>query len=380
MNAEEIAKLCDSLTLKENEGPLMPMCRELTNDEVRGLALRLIGKLLSNKSVNKEAFMIVMPKIWRTLEGFEIEVIDGNTFSFTFKNGDDRRRILRLGHVVRDCGLKAPSKGPEDFNTLYSPWLKAYSPVKTGQWQGRKEDFHDNDRNRWRTEHSDLNHAPGGEEMNMKLTGVEKTKTTVVDCTALVECGTQAHMVSTTSQSRDTDNQAGGKSGIQLKARKNLAKQFKDGDCIELEKDSAPDNTGLRIRGKMCISSKQKGVVDLLGGHSNLDESTQSINKVSKCMEAGVQGSKAQISEPKILGTRGGGGLGPSVSASGLDVFANMNHNVAAMEVECGDVKYRKECGLGTSPSARIKEGKESGSGMGPKSGKWKRWARDEMR
>ncbi|KAK3225038.1 hypothetical protein Dsin_004900 [Dipteronia sinensis] len=97
MKAKEIAKLCDSLTLKDNDGLVMPIRRDLTIDGVRLLALRLIGKLLSNKSVNREAFMTVVPIIWRTLEGFEIKVIDGNTFSFTFKNEDDRRRILQGG-------------------------------------------------------------------------------------------------------------------------------------------------------------------------------------------------------------------------------------------------------------------------------------------
>ncbi|KAK2640565.1 hypothetical protein Ddye_028360 [Dipteronia dyeriana] len=71
----------------------------------RHMFLRLIGKLLSNKPVNREAFLVVMLKIWRTLEGFEIEVIGGNTFSFTFKNDDDKRRILHGGPWSFDNAL-----------------------------------------------------------------------------------------------------------------------------------------------------------------------------------------------------------------------------------------------------------------------------------
>ncbi|KAK2646525.1 hypothetical protein Ddye_021720 [Dipteronia dyeriana] len=95
MNAEDIIKLSESLTLKENEGPLMKVTKELMKDGGRHMFLRLIGKLLSNKPMNREVFLVVMLKIWRTLKGFEIEVIGGNAFSFTCD--DDKRRILHGG-------------------------------------------------------------------------------------------------------------------------------------------------------------------------------------------------------------------------------------------------------------------------------------------
>ncbi|TXG70631.1 hypothetical protein EZV62_005566 [Acer yangbiense] len=105
MNAEEVAKLCEALTLKEKEGPLMQLQEGMTNKGEKRLALRLAGKLLSSKPVNRDAFMAVMPKIWVTIDGFDIEIIDGNTFSFTFKNEKDQLRILNRGPWSFDKAL-----------------------------------------------------------------------------------------------------------------------------------------------------------------------------------------------------------------------------------------------------------------------------------
>ncbi|KAK0598542.1 hypothetical protein LWI29_035724 [Acer saccharum] len=93
MNAEDVAKLCESLTLKDKEGPLRPLAPGLKD----GGEKRLVGKLLSTKSVNRDAFINLIPKIWRIREGVEIEVIDGNTFSFTFRCENDRRLVLQGG-------------------------------------------------------------------------------------------------------------------------------------------------------------------------------------------------------------------------------------------------------------------------------------------
>ncbi|KAK3217723.1 hypothetical protein Dsin_011693 [Dipteronia sinensis] len=105
MNADEIANLCKTLFLKEREGPLMPLQKDLANDGQRRISLRLVGKFLANKLVNRDAFMNPIPKIWRTMEGFEIEVVSGNIFSFTFKNTDDRRVVLQGGPWTFDKSL-----------------------------------------------------------------------------------------------------------------------------------------------------------------------------------------------------------------------------------------------------------------------------------
>ncbi|TXG73941.1 hypothetical protein EZV62_002520 [Acer yangbiense] len=79
MNTDEIAKLF------------------LKDDGRKRLAFRLVGKILSNKLVNREAFTTLIPEIWKIKQGVEIEVVDGNVFSFTFKCAEDRRMVLQGG-------------------------------------------------------------------------------------------------------------------------------------------------------------------------------------------------------------------------------------------------------------------------------------------
>ncbi|KAK2656336.1 hypothetical protein Ddye_009388 [Dipteronia dyeriana] len=91
MNTEEVAKLCEALTLKENEGPVRSLRTNLMEDGMKRLGYKLVGKLLSTKLVNRETCTMMIPKILRTVEDIETEVIAGNMFSFTFKSVDDRQ-------------------------------------------------------------------------------------------------------------------------------------------------------------------------------------------------------------------------------------------------------------------------------------------------
>ncbi|KAK3211281.1 hypothetical protein Dsin_015987 [Dipteronia sinensis] len=67
-----------------------------------GLPLR---KILSNKQVNRDAFISVIPNIWKFVEDFEIEVVSRNTFSFTFKNVNDQHQVLLGGPWSFDKAL-----------------------------------------------------------------------------------------------------------------------------------------------------------------------------------------------------------------------------------------------------------------------------------
>ena len=105
MSADKVARLCKALSLKEKEGPLMPLQVDLKTDGVKRMGFRLIGKLISNKLVNRDAFTSLFPRIWRTMEDFEIEVLSGNTFSFTFKSANDRWQVLQGGPWSFDKAL-----------------------------------------------------------------------------------------------------------------------------------------------------------------------------------------------------------------------------------------------------------------------------------
>ncbi|KAK2634346.1 hypothetical protein Ddye_029138 [Dipteronia dyeriana] len=58
------------------------------------ISLCLVAKVLSRKTVNNEAFIRVMGKVWQVKRGVVIESLTGNIFMLHFKKGDDRNRIL----------------------------------------------------------------------------------------------------------------------------------------------------------------------------------------------------------------------------------------------------------------------------------------------
>ncbi|KAK3226497.1 hypothetical protein Dsin_006359 [Dipteronia sinensis] len=66
------------MSLKESEGPQMPLQVDLKTDREKRLALRVVGHIMSNKMVNTDTFIRLMPTFWRIIEEVEIEVISGN--------------------------------------------------------------------------------------------------------------------------------------------------------------------------------------------------------------------------------------------------------------------------------------------------------------
>ena len=54
----------------------------------------LIGKIWIGKKVNKEAFMIVLSRIWRTKRGVIFKELDDNLWLFEFDEETDMRRVL----------------------------------------------------------------------------------------------------------------------------------------------------------------------------------------------------------------------------------------------------------------------------------------------
>ena len=113
MNTEDIARLCDALSLKEQSGPVCVLDGDIQKMESRRLELCLVGKILSTKIVKKEIFISVFSKIWKVSGGVEIEAVEGNIFAFYFKNNADRRHIL--------------AGGPWSFdNSIIAKWYRRY--------------------------------------------------------------------------------------------------------------------------------------------------------------------------------------------------------------------------------------------------------------
>ncbi|TXG69574.1 hypothetical protein EZV62_004509 [Acer yangbiense] len=97
MDPDEIARLCESLSIHSKSEKLWSVKNTLKEAAGKKLDLCLVGKILSRKHVNREAFWMVMPLIWQTAQGFDIEVVQDNTFLFYFRNKEDFFRIFSGG-------------------------------------------------------------------------------------------------------------------------------------------------------------------------------------------------------------------------------------------------------------------------------------------
>ncbi|KAL5823176.1 hypothetical protein ACOSQ4_021076 [Xanthoceras sorbifolium] len=98
MNADEIASRCASLSLQTDAmEPRIVLETPLKVAGERKLALCLVGKILTTKLINREAFRAIIPKIWRTTQTFIIENVKENVFVFQFQNQVDKRRVLMGG-------------------------------------------------------------------------------------------------------------------------------------------------------------------------------------------------------------------------------------------------------------------------------------------
>ncbi|KAI9200876.1 hypothetical protein LWI28_014380 [Acer negundo] len=74
--------MCVALDLRSKDGLVRILEENLKEEAILRMSLSLIGKILSNKTVNRESFMRVIGKIWQVNEGFEIESVIGNIFTF----------------------------------------------------------------------------------------------------------------------------------------------------------------------------------------------------------------------------------------------------------------------------------------------------------
>ncbi|KAI9156509.1 hypothetical protein LWI28_007792 [Acer negundo] len=151
MNAEEIVKLCDALSIKEKNGSTCMLDVKLKDKSENRLALSLVRKVLKKKLVKREIFIDVMNKIWRVNCGVKIEPIEGNIFAFYFSNLEDRHGILngngkaitmflhyerlmdycfrcdRLGHDMDECValLEEDRDVSSNANRKLTVWLRA---------------------------------------------------------------------------------------------------------------------------------------------------------------------------------------------------------------------------------------------------------------
>ncbi|KAK0594791.1 hypothetical protein LWI29_000556 [Acer saccharum] len=194
--------------------------------------------------------------------------------------------------------MKGPTDGPEDFNKLYGPWLKASSPLKFRQGRNRGEGFKSRDRNRW-----------GGQS------GVSNVQTRV-------------------------------------KARKNLGKEFESEDCNVFDIDS---------NSNIAEVSQQRAVVSYSVKDSISNKLGQTSLEGSIIKQVGPLGSDSHLPKicEEIVELRGQEvimRLGDK--ESGPELFNNEQLSSVEMEVDSGTRTGAKATATGLAQS--FVEGKKS--------------------
>ncbi|KAK3206892.1 hypothetical protein Dsin_020938 [Dipteronia sinensis] len=100
MNKDEVALLCNALSIGEEESPATTRDVNLKDRGEQRLALCLVGKVLAPKVVNRVWRVnggVESERVWRVNGGVDIEAGADNIFEFHFKNLEARQRILSGG-------------------------------------------------------------------------------------------------------------------------------------------------------------------------------------------------------------------------------------------------------------------------------------------
>ncbi|KAK2663831.1 hypothetical protein Ddye_002405 [Dipteronia dyeriana] len=72
---------------------------------MRRFPLSLMGKVLTNRLVNRELFLGLIESIWKVEERVEIEVVTNNIFTFLFNSLEDHVYVLAYGSWTGDDAL-----------------------------------------------------------------------------------------------------------------------------------------------------------------------------------------------------------------------------------------------------------------------------------
>ncbi|PON78322.1 Zinc knuckle CX2CX4HX4C [Parasponia andersonii] len=121
MYPSEITKLCQVLRLDEGPDAVIQMDKETFLSGKRNTDLCLIGKIIGNKGINREALRRVMPLIWRPIHALDIETLGKeNLFVAQFSSKDDLRRIFVGGpwHFEKQLIVLARPWGMGDASAL----------------------------------------------------------------------------------------------------------------------------------------------------------------------------------------------------------------------------------------------------------------------
>ncbi|KAL5825747.1 hypothetical protein ACOSQ3_021810 [Xanthoceras sorbifolium] len=120
MSTEEILKLCEALSLSEEDGPILDIAGDVQADGIRSVEHCLVGKILSRRKVNREAFRGTIEQIWGTVGRLEIEMVGDNVFVFHFQSLEDKAMVWSRGpwHFDKNLIVLEKPVGPGAISQL----------------------------------------------------------------------------------------------------------------------------------------------------------------------------------------------------------------------------------------------------------------------
>ncbi|CAL9000064.1 unnamed protein product [Prunus brigantina] len=85
-----------NLCLSEKERTGLVFAEEDIGDLWRGSQFTLVARVVTHKSVNREAFVSVFSRLWKGKDGVSIKEIGERRFLVRFDNLNDKRRVLDM--------------------------------------------------------------------------------------------------------------------------------------------------------------------------------------------------------------------------------------------------------------------------------------------
>lgn len=91
---DELFGRWSSLSLMEAEEEVAAISEELVEKGRRIMPAGLVGKLLSNRIVNKQGLSEIVRRLWGIPKGLDIKFLANNHFVFTFEHVQDIDKVF----------------------------------------------------------------------------------------------------------------------------------------------------------------------------------------------------------------------------------------------------------------------------------------------
>ncbi|TXG61366.1 hypothetical protein EZV62_012729 [Acer yangbiense] len=117
MVESEIEKLYEKLSLADEDGAVHEMVEEDQRDEEVEVELCLVGKVLSGKKVNRDAFKNLIEQLWSPFGRVEVKSVGVNIFMFHFRKHEEWSKIWQRGPWYFDKSLLVLEK-PEGMGNI----------------------------------------------------------------------------------------------------------------------------------------------------------------------------------------------------------------------------------------------------------------------